>query len=319
VVSEKLTGSEFEPEYRMEMGIHTCSQHSDGTTFAAATPSSLGHCSTVRNCNHVDNSTTEQEHCWKNNTPVLEKLDWNSTTFLLLCIAPYTESTQVKQTIHICMVQAISNNQASWQDKVEVITNRFQQDAPAARAMVEHAIVDLLNYKNICYELEAMELYDLAMRLIPYGNAGVQLPQNTKTRTKWKGFTLFVQPRMCDVRSIVIETQCLPPLVMAQVYVRVLKDPVAKPKDMELLEELKKELLDGPVLKRPSWDRRFYLKTDWSKYAMAVAILQPKCNEEAEEVILKELEMDICNFDKTISGLQLLPIAFISCRCKRKE
>jgi hypothetical protein len=126
-------------------------------------------------------------------------------------------------------VQAISNNQASWQDKAEVIANRFQQDAPAARAMVENAIMDLLNYENICYKFEDMELYDLTMRLIPYGNyALVQLPQNTKTRTKWIGFTLFVQPRLCDARSIVIEAQHLPPPVRAQVYIQTLNDPVTE-------------------------------------------------------------------------------------------
>jgi hypothetical protein len=91
-----------------------------------------------------------------------------------------------------------------------------------------------------------------------------------------------------------------------------------KPKDTALLEELKQELLDGPVLKRPDWNRRFYLKTDWSKDAMAGAILQPKCSEAAEEEILKEVETGICNFDKTISGLRLRPIAFISGRCKGK-
>jgi hypothetical protein len=34
--------------------------------------------------------------------------------------------------------------------------------------------------------------------------------------------------------------------------------------DSALLEELKTKILSGPVLKRPDWNRQFYLKTDWS-------------------------------------------------------
>jgi hypothetical protein len=129
-VSGILPGSYHETEYRGDGEIRTRSQGNDGTTFAAATPSSLGHRTSVRNRSHVENSTTKRERYWKNNAPVLEKLDWNSTTFLLPRIAPYTEATKVKQTIHKRTTQAISNNQASWQDKAEVIANRFQHEAP---------------------------------------------------------------------------------------------------------------------------------------------------------------------------------------------
>jgi hypothetical protein len=52
---------------------------------------------------------------------------------------------------------------------------------PAARATVDNALMDMLNYENDCYDFEDTELYDSTMRVIPYGNAAVQLPQNTKT------------------------------------------------------------------------------------------------------------------------------------------
>jgi hypothetical protein len=37
-----------------------------------------------------------------------------------------------------------------------------------------------------------------------------------------------------------------------------------QPLDIVLLEELKKELIDGPILKQPDFRRRFYLKTDYN-------------------------------------------------------
>jgi hypothetical protein len=82
---------------------------------------------------------------------------------------------------------------------------------------------------------------------------------------------------------------------------------------------LKQEILNGPVLKRPNWNRRFYLKTDWSKNAMGAVVLQADCTPEAEEAIQRELEGGAWEFDKTLSGLRLCPVAFISRRCKGAE
>jgi hypothetical protein len=124
-----------------------------------------------------------------------------------------------------CNCSEHNDGTTSWQDKAEVLANWFQQDAPAATATVENAMVDLLSYESPCYEFEDAELYDSAMRVIPYGNALIQLPQNTKNRTKWIGFTLVVQPRLCNVRAITIDGNRLPPPITAQVYVRALRDP----------------------------------------------------------------------------------------------
>ena len=50
----------------------------------------------------------------------------------------------------------------------------------------------------------------------------------------------------------------------------------------KLLEVLKQEILEGPVLKWPDPNRRFYLKTDWSCMAQGAVLLQADITEEAE-------------------------------------
>jgi hypothetical protein len=87
------------------------------------------------------------------------------------------------------------------------------------------------------------------------------------------------------------------------------------PKEDSLIHVLKKAILTGPVLKRPDWDRQFHVKTDWSSFAKGGALCQAECTPEAEEAIRKESEEGTpAEFDKTISGLRLRPIAFISKR-----
>jgi hypothetical protein len=76
-VSGNLRGSHFETEYAEGEGVRTHSQSNDGTTFAAATPSSLGQRSAARNRSHTETGITERERYWKSNTPLLEKLNWN--------------------------------------------------------------------------------------------------------------------------------------------------------------------------------------------------------------------------------------------------
>ena len=93
-----------------------------------------------------------------------------------------------------------------------------------------------------------------------------------------------------------------------------------QPSDTVLLEDLKQELIDGPILKRPDFKRRFYLKTDWSRKAMCAVVLQADCTEEAEAAQRKELEGSRkCDFDKTLGGLRLRPCHIIARTCKGNE
>ena len=87
----------------------------------------------------------------------------------------------------------------------------------------------------------------------------------------------------------------------------------------ELLDQLKKDIIKGPVLKRPNPKRRFYLKTDWSKEGMGGVLLQADTTEEAEEAMRREMKGGKCEFDKLIKGLRLRPVAFISRACKGNE
>ena len=76
---------------------------------------------------------------------------------------------------------------------------------------------------------------------------------------------------------------------------------------------MKDSILSGPVLKRPNWDQPFYVKTDWSSFAKGGALCQPECTPEAEESLQKEREeVSTAEFDRTISGLRLRPVQFLS-------
>ena len=87
------------------------------------------------------------------------------------------------------------------------------------------------------------------------------------------------------------------------------------PKEDSLLHVMKEAILSGPVLKRPDWDRPFFVKTDWSSFAKGAALCQPKNTPAAEEALRKERdEGTVADFDKTISGLRLRPLQFISKR-----
>jgi hypothetical protein len=75
--------------------------------------------------------------------------------------------------------------------------------------------------------------------------------------------------------------------------------------DSALLEELKAEIISGPVLKRPDWNGRFYLKTDWSSKGMSAVLLQAETTPDAEDAMHSEVKGEVCQFDKTLSGLRL--------------
>lgn len=75
------------------------------------------------------------------------------------------------------------------------------------------------------------------------------------------------------------------------------------PEDDELLEDLKNAILEGPVLKRPDYDKRFYLKIDWSRHAMGAALLQADDDEESQEAVLQETQGHRCLFEKTLGHL----------------
>jgi hypothetical protein len=81
--------------------------------------------------------------------------------------------------------------------------------------------------------------------------------------------------------------------------------------DDELLEELKQAILDNPALKQPVANRRFYLKTDWSCNAQGAVLVQAGCSDKEEAALNRELKGGACEFEKTMGGSRLRPIAFM--------
>ena len=94
-----------------------------------------------------------------------------------------------------------------------------------------------------------------------------------------------------------------------------------KPEHADILSGLKKDILAGPVLARPDYSRRFYLKTDWSSDGMGAVLLQADDNEDARQAEQSEDNGGACLFDITVSGqrLRLRPIAFLSRKCSTRE
>jgi hypothetical protein len=92
------------------------------------------------------------------------------------------------------------------------------------------------------------------------------------------------------------------------------------PGNETLLSELKLEILAGPVLNRPNFALRFYLKTDWSSLAWAAVLLQPDVNlDGATAAMINEQQGGQCEFDITTNGLRLRPLAFLSRRADKSQ
>ena len=87
----------------------------------------------------------------------------------------------------------------------------------------------------------------------------------------------------------------------------------------ELLSELKEEILSGPVLARPDPNRRFYIKTDWSRLGMGAVLLQADGSPESREAEARERAGGRCEFERSRTRLRLRPIAFISRRTTKAE
>ena len=92
--------------------------------------------------------------------------------------------------------------------------------------------------------------------------------------------------------------------------------------DVGLKNQLLDEIKERPTLKRPDWNRRFYLKTDWSKNGKSAVLLQldPE-SEEAARAEAAEIAGAPCVFDTPgcTKEFRLLPIAFISMRNSKQE
>jgi hypothetical protein len=79
----------------------------------------------------------------------------------------------------------------------------------------------------------------------------------------------------------------------------------------DLYDKIKKQLLSAPILQRADIKKRFYLKSDFSSFALGFALCQPDGSTAAIPAMKREDAGGPCKFDlRTKSELRLLPIAF---------
>ena len=84
------------------------------------------------------------------------------------------------------------------------------------------------------------------------------------------------------------------------------------PEDQRLLERLKKYILSGRSLARPDTNKTFYTKIDCFKYRIGEVILQADVSAEAIKSEAKEKYSGKCGFYKSLEGMRLWYISFIS-------
>lgn len=73
---------------------------------------------------------------------------------------------------------------------------------------------------------------------------------------------------------------------------------------------MKAEIQVHPILARPDLSKRFYLKTDWSKWAFGAVLCQP--SDKDIPTMKEDIAGGDCIFDLTVDGKRLRPIFFIN-------
>jgi hypothetical protein len=68
----------------------------------------------------------------------------------------------------------------------------------------------------------------------------------------------------------------------------------------QLFDALRKEASSSPMLARPSDEKRFYLRTDWSSLGRGAMLTQPSDDPEAIKAMDREIMGGACEFDMTI-------------------
>jgi hypothetical protein len=92
------------------------------------------------------------------------------------------------------------------------------------------------------------------------------------------------------------------------------------PSHEKLFEEVKADILAKPVLLRPNYERRFYVKTDWSRLAMGAVLLQADPDDQ-RAALIKQIEREggPCCFELQKKGVRLRLILFLSRACTGRE
>jgi hypothetical protein len=112
-----------------------------------------------------------------------------------------------------------------------------------------------------------------------------------------------------------------PPGTILSAQERKLLTSLWQPEDEFILaQQLKQEVIDSVVLARPNYNRRFYLKTEWSCHGVGAVLCQVDltCMVSLEAEKSKAADSPWI-FDKTLSGPRLVPILFLSWLCNTRE
>lgn len=88
---------------------------------------------------------------------------------------------------------------------------------------------------------------------------------------------------------------------------------------MSLFSEMKLAITSSPMLARYDPAKPTFIKTDWCALGMAWIIMQPDNSDESASATKIMLNEGICNFDLTLDGARLQPIAFGSRSCTSTE
>ena len=117
-----------------------------------------------------------------------------------------------------------------------------------------------------------------------------------------------------------MELRLKPLRLLERTYRRKQIPQMAWTKDLiSLFEELKTAITSSPVLARYDASKPTFIKTDWCALGMAWIIMQPDSSDASITATDILLNKGICNFDLSLTGARLQPIAYGSRACTSTE
>ena len=136
------------------------------------------------------------EAYWKNERPVMETATIGTRTIQLPVIAPITEDILVKQTILERSFAHIEQINAKATEKVDILTQRFQDVVPNANFLVATALQELEDYEHAVFEFVNLELVDDMNQPIDVGD-GPGIPIEARASAVYFKIALQILPRNC--------------------------------------------------------------------------------------------------------------------------
>jgi hypothetical protein len=256
-------------------------------------------------------------------------------------------------------MQAVWNDQAETRDikLCSSTINKRGKDDPDAKTIVEDVILyaytveSLLRYFEVV--LEVLEFYRVTVKLrkcrfvqqeVEFVGMDILSQGSSPAKSKDEAFHKLTYPKsFTDLRGFIgflgfyqdflpfyevrIEPYCLllkeapsPGAINHQEEA----DQITKAwtdDHSRLFDDLQAEASASPLLARPSDEKRFYLRTDWSCKGRGAMLGQPNGHPDAIDAMNREIAGGKCEFDTTLNDApgRLRPISFISKRVTTKS